>query len=65
MGGAKESGLGARHGRQGIAKYTQAQTILVTRFVMRHELTMFPNTHLRSKLLEALMVVLWGGKRRG
>jgi succinate-semialdehyde dehydrogenase / glutarate-semialdehyde dehydrogenase len=33
MGGFKESGLGRRHGNQGILKYTQAQTISVQRFL--------------------------------
>lgn len=33
MGGFKESGLGRRHGAQGIVKYTQAQTISVQRFM--------------------------------
>lgn len=27
MGGMKESGLGRRHGREGIRKYTDAQTV--------------------------------------
>ncbi|MEN0011897.1 MAG: succinic semialdehyde dehydrogenase [Solirubrobacteraceae bacterium] len=63
MGGAKDSGLGARHGANGIRKYCQAHTILVSRWVLRHELTMFPNTKARSKLLEQVMVLLWGKKR--
>ena len=33
MGGFKESGLGRRHGRQGIEKYTEAQTIAVERLL--------------------------------
>ncbi|MGZ4631578.1 MAG: succinic semialdehyde dehydrogenase [Actinomycetes bacterium] len=32
MGGVKESGLGRRHGRDGILKYTEAQTVVVQRF---------------------------------
>ena len=32
MGGWKESGLGSRHGADGIRKYTKKQAILVTRF---------------------------------
>jgi acyl-CoA reductase-like NAD-dependent aldehyde dehydrogenase len=62
MGGANESGLGVRHSAKGIQKYCQTQTIMVTRFVMRHELTMFPNTIPRGKLLEQLMVLMWGKK---
>jgi len=33
MGGFKDSGLGRRHGAEGIRKYTEAQTIAVQRFV--------------------------------
>jgi len=33
MGGYKESGLGRRHGRPGIEKYTEAQTIAVERLL--------------------------------
>jgi succinate-semialdehyde dehydrogenase/glutarate-semialdehyde dehydrogenase len=33
MGGFKESGLGRRHGREGIQKYTEVQTIAVERFL--------------------------------
>ncbi len=33
MGGAKDSGLGRRHGRDGILKYTETQTVAVQRLV--------------------------------
>jgi succinate-semialdehyde dehydrogenase/glutarate-semialdehyde dehydrogenase len=33
MGGFKTSGLGRRHGREGLLKYTQAQTVAVQRFM--------------------------------
>ena len=33
MGGFKQSGLGRRHGRQGIEKYTEAQTIAAHRLL--------------------------------
>ena len=33
MGGFKESGLGRRHGAQGITKFTEAQTVAVQRFM--------------------------------
>ncbi|MDO9356900.1 MAG: succinic semialdehyde dehydrogenase [Solirubrobacteraceae bacterium] len=67
MGGAKDSGLGARHGEQGITKYTRAHTILVTRFALRHEVTMFPNARPRSKVLDAIVVALFArpGRRKG
>ncbi len=65
FGGTGESGVGHRHGPQGIRKYCSSQTILVTRFGPKKEPTMFPNSALRSKLFERLMVLMWGrGKRR-
>jgi succinate-semialdehyde dehydrogenase/glutarate-semialdehyde dehydrogenase len=33
MGGFKDSGLGRRHGREGILKYTEAQTVATQRFL--------------------------------
>ena len=33
MGGRKESGLGRRHGREGLLKYTEPQTVAVQRLV--------------------------------
>jgi acyl-CoA reductase-like NAD-dependent aldehyde dehydrogenase len=64
FGGTNESGLGVRHGPQGIRKYCAQQTILVTRFGPKHEPSMFPNKRLTSKLFERLMVLMWGRRRR-
>ena len=33
MGGMKSSGIGRRHGRQGLLKYTQSQNVAVQRLV--------------------------------
>ena len=33
MGGMKDSGLGRRHGREGILKYTEPQTVAVQRLL--------------------------------
>ena len=60
FGGANESGLGSRHGAHGIRKYCQVQTILTTRFALKHEPTMCPNLARRSRLFDRLMVLLWG-----
>jgi acyl-CoA reductase-like NAD-dependent aldehyde dehydrogenase len=60
FGGTGESGIGARHGPQGIRKYCATQTILVTRFGTSRELTMFPNRAWKAKLFERLMVLMWG-----
>jgi delta 1-pyrroline-5-carboxylate dehydrogenase len=64
FGGTGESGIGVRHGPQGIRKYCSQQTILVTRFGPKREPTMFPNRAWKAKLFERLMVALWGRRRR-
>jgi acyl-CoA reductase-like NAD-dependent aldehyde dehydrogenase len=64
FGGTNESGLGVRHGPQGIRKYCSQQTIMITRFGPKREPTMFPNKRLTSKILEGLMVLMWGRRRR-
>jgi acyl-CoA reductase-like NAD-dependent aldehyde dehydrogenase len=64
FGGTNESGLGVRHGPQGIRKYCAQQTILLTRFGPKREPSMFPNKRLTSKLFEGLMVLMWGRRRR-
>jgi acyl-CoA reductase-like NAD-dependent aldehyde dehydrogenase len=64
FGGTHESGLGVRHGRQGIRKYCSQQTILVTRFGPKREPTMFPNKRLATKVFEGLMVLMWGRRRK-
>ena len=65
IGGAKDSGLGARHGRVGIQKYCQRQNLVVTRFGPNRELYHFPYSRLASKLQEWLIVLLYGrGARR-
>ena len=42
MGGWKGSGLGVRHGAEGILKYTKLQAVSVNRFPMRRDLHMLP-----------------------
>src|SRR5437764_358178 len=64
MGGWKSSGIGVRHGPQGIRKYTHPQTIVFTRFAMKKDLYMFPYTKRRSEFLVKLLRFLYGrGKR--
>jgi acyl-CoA reductase-like NAD-dependent aldehyde dehydrogenase len=64
FGGSNESGLGARHGPAGIRKYCATQTILVTRFGLKREPTMFPNSAMKAKAFERLMVLMWGRRRK-
>jgi acyl-CoA reductase-like NAD-dependent aldehyde dehydrogenase len=65
MGGAKESGLGSRHGAHGIRKYCSEQAILVTpRLALKRELHFFPYTRRGTKRLGAALKLLYGrGKR--
>ncbi len=56
MGGWKTSGIGVRHGPEGIRKYTSRQTIVLTRFALKRDIYMFPYSGFRSRLL------LWGVK---
>jgi acyl-CoA reductase-like NAD-dependent aldehyde dehydrogenase len=64
MGGWKTSGIGVRHGPQGIRKYTHPQTIVFTRFAMKKDLYMFPYARMRSELLVKMLKLLYGrGKR--
>jgi acyl-CoA reductase-like NAD-dependent aldehyde dehydrogenase len=66
MGGWKESGVGSRHGANGIRKYTKQQTLLVTRFAPTNkDIHMLPYDKPGvTKLLGRTFKLLWGrGKR--
>jgi acyl-CoA reductase-like NAD-dependent aldehyde dehydrogenase len=64
MGGWKDSGLGARHGAEGIRKYTKQQALLVNRLAPKRDLHMLPYKARRTKMLERLLRFLYGrGKR--
>ncbi len=67
FGGAKESGVGARHGAVGIQKFCQRQNIVVTRFGLKNELYYFPYSKMTAKLLDLSLVAMFGrgsGKKR-
>jgi len=64
MGGWKESGLGTRHGANGIRKYSKIQSLLVTRRALKREPFMFPYRAKRTMMLRRMFNVLYGrGKR--
>jgi acyl-CoA reductase-like NAD-dependent aldehyde dehydrogenase len=64
MGGWKSSGLGTRHGAGGIRKFTQQQTLLVTRLAPKKDPHMFPYSARKTRLLGRLTKLLYGrGKR--
>jgi acyl-CoA reductase-like NAD-dependent aldehyde dehydrogenase len=60
FGGTGESGMGVRHGPQGIRKYCGVQTILITRRALKKEAYMFPYSPTKSKLVERMSVALYG-----
>jgi acyl-CoA reductase-like NAD-dependent aldehyde dehydrogenase len=64
MGGWKESGLGTRHGANGIRKYTKEQALLVTRFAPKKDMHMLPYSAKRTKLIDRALRFVYGrGKR--
>jgi acyl-CoA reductase-like NAD-dependent aldehyde dehydrogenase len=64
MGGWKASGLGTRHGAQGIRKYTKVQSLLVTHRALKREPFMFPYRASRTRLLRRVFRLLYGRGRR-
>ena len=60
IGGMKQSGVGARHGRTGIQKYCQRQNMVVTRFAPKRELYYFPYSRFSSKATELMIRALYG-----
>jgi len=60
MGGWKSSGLGIRHGAEGIRKYTHRQTIMVTRFAMKKDPYFYPYKRTMSKMLLRALKLIYG-----
>ena len=63
MGGWKASGLGVRHGADGIRKYTKRQALLVTRFAPKRDLHMLPYKAGTTRLISRLVKLLYGRGR--
>ena len=60
MGGWKESGLGTRHGADGIRKYTKKQSLLVTSFApMKKDLHMMPYSSRRTRFVSKLLKLVY------
>jgi acyl-CoA reductase-like NAD-dependent aldehyde dehydrogenase len=55
MGGWKSSGLGSRHGADGIRKYTKKQALVVTRFAPKRDLHMLPYSARKTKLIQRMI----------
>jgi acyl-CoA reductase-like NAD-dependent aldehyde dehydrogenase len=50
MGGIKESGLGVRHGAQGIRKFCRQQTVVIDRFGASKEINWYPTSKRKGAL---------------
>jgi acyl-CoA reductase-like NAD-dependent aldehyde dehydrogenase len=59
MGGTKQSGIGKRHGAEGIRKYCSEQTIVVDRFGLDKEILWFPSFGGRKKAYRRLVNLLY------
>ncbi|MDX6590590.1 MAG: hypothetical protein QOI84_1864, partial [Solirubrobacterales bacterium] len=51
MGGWKQSGIGSRHGQQGIKKFCRTEALVITRFAGKREPTWYPYTRGRRGLV--------------
>jgi acyl-CoA reductase-like NAD-dependent aldehyde dehydrogenase len=60
FGGTRESGVGARNGREGILKYTEPHTIMVTRLGLKRDVGWFPNSKRMTSLLERVFSRFYG-----
>jgi acyl-CoA reductase-like NAD-dependent aldehyde dehydrogenase len=65
MGGWKASGVGVRHGRDGIRKYTRPQALLVTRRALRREPHWFPYRARSTRALARGLRLLYRGRDAG
>ncbi len=62
MGGMKQSGIGRRHGPEGIRKYTEAQTIVINRTPWQIGTRESPLA-MNARLARVLTVLLWLWRR--
>lgn len=60
MGGWKMSGIGTRHGANGIRKFTRTQSLMVTRWGPRREPFMFPYKRRQTLALRTVYKLLYG-----
>ncbi len=59
MGGTKQSGIGRRHGADGIRKYCQQKTIVMDRLGLKSEFIWFPTTKRKTDLLRRGLSLLF------
>jgi acyl-CoA reductase-like NAD-dependent aldehyde dehydrogenase len=60
MGGWKESGIGYRHGAQGIRKFCRTESLVITRFGGKREPTWYPYTRSRRGLITRMTKLING-----
>jgi acyl-CoA reductase-like NAD-dependent aldehyde dehydrogenase len=60
FGGSADSGVGSRNAREGILKYTEPHTIMVTRVGLKRDVSWFPNSRRMTKLLEGAFARFYG-----
>jgi betaine-aldehyde dehydrogenase len=58
MGGWKESGIGYRHGAQGIRKFCRTESLVITRFAGKREPTWYPYTRGRRGLIARMVQLI-------
>lgn len=64
MGGAKPaSGIGRRHGKEGITKYCRQQSLLISRVHLKHDLHTYPYRTSRTNLIKRLLMLINRGVR--
>ena len=59
MGGIKESGLGRRHGAEGIRKYCRQKTIVADRLGLKSEFAWFPTTSRKKDFFRRALRLLY------
>jgi acyl-CoA reductase-like NAD-dependent aldehyde dehydrogenase len=60
MGGWKESGLGVRHGKAGLRKYTRQQAVMVSHVPLKREIHYFPYSSRVTKLISRGIKLFYG-----
>ncbi|HEX2160900.1 MAG TPA: aldehyde dehydrogenase family protein [Thermoleophilaceae bacterium] len=60
MGGWKDSGLGTRHGAEGIRKYARQQASVINRFGMKRDIFMFPYSKRSAGLIGRFLKLVYG-----
>ncbi len=64
MGGAKQSGVGTRHGAGGIRKYCEPQTIVISRPFPKRDIHMYPYTEKNTERMRKVLKFIHArGKR--